>query len=121
MKRSKADRQGITIFELMEMFPDDETARKWFEAIRWPTGITCARCGSERISPIKHPTMPYRCKDCRKYLSVKVNSAMEVSNIGYRTRAFGVYMMTMMLPRFRGRFTVWDSGSFLEPPFEVHG
>ena len=27
----------------------------------------------------------------------------------------------LMLPRFRGRFTVWDSGSFLEPPFEVHG
>ncbi len=27
----------------------------------------------------------------------------------------------LMLPRFCGRFTIWDSGSFLEPPFEVHG
>ena len=25
------------------------------------------------------------------------------------------------LPRFCGRFTVWDSGGFLEPPFEVNG
>ena len=94
MKRSKGERKGITIFELAEMFPDDESARKWFESIRWPTGITCARCGSERISAVKHPTMPYRCKDCRKYFSVKVNSAMEASNIGYRKWAFGVYMMT---------------------------
>ena len=27
----------------------------------------------------------------------------------------------MKLPRFCGRFTVWDSGSFREAPFEVHG
>ena len=30
-------------------------------------------------------------------------------------------VLTLMLPRFCGRFTIWDSGSFLEPPFEVHG
>ena len=27
----------------------------------------------------------------------------------------------VMLPRFCGRFTVWDSGSFFDPPFEVYG
>ena len=31
------------------------------------------------------------------------------------------YNSKVMLPRFCGRFTVWDSGSFFDPPFEVYG
>ena len=27
----------------------------------------------------------------------------------------------VMLPRFRGRYKIWDSGGFLEPPFVVYG
>ena len=32
----KAHRKGITIVELMRMFPDDETASNWFVEQRWP-------------------------------------------------------------------------------------
>ena len=32
----KAYRKGIGLVELMEMFPDEAAARKWFENIRWP-------------------------------------------------------------------------------------
>ena len=29
-------RQGISLVQLFEMFPDDETAEAWFRRIRWP-------------------------------------------------------------------------------------
>ena len=32
---SKAYRTGLTIVELLRMFPDDEAARPWFEKERW--------------------------------------------------------------------------------------
>ena len=32
-------REGISIMELFEMFPDDATAEKWFERQRWPNDI----------------------------------------------------------------------------------
>lgn len=35
----KAFRKGITLLELMRMFPDDETAERWFVETRWPDGI----------------------------------------------------------------------------------
>ena len=33
--------KGITVFELLDMFPDDETAEAWFEAQSWPNGRFC--------------------------------------------------------------------------------
>ena len=39
--------KAITLMQLAEMFPNDEAAREWFEAILWPTGDhPCPACGS---------------------------------------------------------------------------
>ena len=64
----KSHRTGITLIQLAEMFPDEAAARSWFEAILWPTDErACPRCGSLNTHEAKHATMPYRCRDCRKY------------------------------------------------------
>ncbi len=34
----KADRRGISLMEIMDMFPDKETAERWFIETRWPDG-----------------------------------------------------------------------------------
>lgn len=93
------ERQGIDLFELVDMFPDDKTAEEWFAKQRWPNGVFCPACGSNRTSPAKHKTMPYRCKDCDKRFSVKYGTVIENSSLGYRVWAFAVYMMTT---RIRG-------------------
>lgn len=61
----------VTLIDLFEVFPDDETAEKWFEESRWPDGVRCAHCDGEYVSEASHFTMPYWCKNCRKYFSVK--------------------------------------------------
>ena len=93
----KHHRKGITLAKLFEMFPDNEAAEKWFEETKWEDGIVCPHCESERISEVKHPTMPYRCRDCRKNFSVKTNSLMHGSNIGYREWAIAIYLMSTNL------------------------
>ena len=90
-------RKGITIMELFDIFPDDKTAEKWFIDRRWPDGlIRCGHCGSDRISKCENVKnkMPYHCKDCRKYFSVKTGTAMEAPKIGYRKWAFAFYLMS---------------------------
>ena len=37
----------ISTFELFQMFPDQESARVYFEARRWPDGATCPDCEGE--------------------------------------------------------------------------
>ena len=88
------NRKGITLMEVMRMFPDDETAEKWFESQRWPNGIACMHCGSDNIQEnAKHKTMAHRCRDCRKFFSVKVGTVMQSSNLGYRIWAIAIYLM----------------------------
>ena len=87
-------RNGMTLIELFDKFPDDETAERWFVSIRWPDGICCAHCGSARITErSKHPTMPYHCKDCRRFFSVKTGTVMQSSKLGYRKWVLAIYLM----------------------------
>jgi len=91
-------RKGITLVELFNMFPDDETAEKWFIQVRWPDGITCPSCDSRNVfTKASHKTMPFRCNDCKKRFSVKTNSLMHASNISYRKWVIAVYLVTTSL------------------------
>ena len=81
----KAHRQGISIIDLMDLFPDEDTATKWFETQVWPTGRCCGHCGgiNTREVPNSKP-MPYWCTDCRSYFSVRTGTAIARSKIPLR-------------------------------------
>ena len=88
-------REGMTLIQLFEKFPDDATTERWFVSMRWPDGIRCAHCDSERVAANgNHPRMPYHCRDCRKFFSVKSGSVMQSSKLGYRKWAMAIYLMS---------------------------
>jgi transposase-like protein len=72
-------------------FHDDEKAREYLEAIRWPTGPVCPKCGSmgdhyrlEGKGGVKgkkgRPGL-LKCQDCRSQFSVTVGTVFERSKI----------------------------------------
>ena len=90
----RSDREGLSVVELFEMFPNDDAAERWFEQNRWPDGIRdCPDCGSTRTGPATHKTMPYRCHDCDQYFSVKKGTVMQSSKLGYQKWAIASYAM----------------------------
>ena len=95
----KAHRVGISVIELFDMFPDEESARQWFEDVRWPGGErTCPRCASGNTSVVKSgKPMPYWCSGCRKYFSVKVGTVMESSKLPLRKWVVALYLMSTNL------------------------
>lgn len=89
----RADREHISVFELQQMFPDEESARQWWEAIIWPNGERfCPDCGSIKTWETSREKMPYRCGDCKQYFSVKKATVMRGSNVPLRTWAFAIYL-----------------------------
>ena len=91
-------RKGITLMELFKMFPDDETAEEWFVDNRWPDGLRCAHCESDNVAEQgNHPQMPFHCRDCRKFFSVKTNSFMHSSKVGYQKWIVAIYLITTSL------------------------
>src|SRR4051812_32860213 len=71
---------GKNIFKAKQ-FTDEEAARQWFEAARWPDGPTCPHCGSLKHYATKKAGR-YRCgeKECRKDYTVMTKSVMERSH-----------------------------------------
>ncbi len=94
-------RKGISLIEIFRMFPDDATAEKWFTDVRWPDGVHCPHCGSGNVQTgAKHKTMPLRCrnyKECGRKFSVKTETVMEGSNLGYQVWAVATYLLTTSL------------------------
>ncbi len=94
----RAHHKGISVIELFKMFPDEHAAKTWFEAQRWLDGVRrCPACDSEHTSVSSHKTMPYRCKSCRSFFSVRKSTVMEGSNLGYREWVIAIYMATTSL------------------------
>ncbi|MCY3610461.1 MAG: IS1595 family transposase [Gemmatimonadetes bacterium] len=88
----KSHRKGISLLDLAERFADEEKARVWFESLVWPTERACPGCGSVNTHEAKHPKMPYRCRDCRKYFSVKTGTVMAGSPLPLRKWAYAIYL-----------------------------
>lgn len=71
------------------MYPDDESVEKWFE-----DGPLSPHGGSDRTSKTcRHPTMPCRCKNCRKFLSARVVPTMERSKRGCQSWLIAIYLL----------------------------
>ncbi len=89
----KAHREGLSLIQIMDMFPDEATATKWFESQVWPTGRCCGHCGSTRTREVPNAKpMPYWCTDCRSYFSVRTGTAIERSKIPLRKWAIAIYL-----------------------------
>ena len=88
-------RKGLTLVDLFKQFPDDASAESWFAEQRWADGITCPHCQSDKASRSgNHPRMPYHCKACRKFFSVKTGTVMEGSKLGCQKWVIAIYVLT---------------------------
>ena len=88
-------REGMSLVEVIRKFPDDATAERWFTKVRWPDGVHCPHCGSLNVQDgTAHKTMPYRCRDCRKWFSVKTGTVMQSSKLGLQVWAVATYLLT---------------------------
>ena len=89
-------RTGMSLMQVMDRFPDDQTAEAWFVTSRWPDGVCCPFCDADNIQerPTRKP-QPYRCraKGCRKDFSVKTRTLMHGSKLGLRIWALAIYLL----------------------------
>lgn len=86
-------REGISILDLMKMFPNEEAATKWFESIVWPNGRCCSKCGHDKTKRVKNSKpMPYWCGKCRSYFSVRTGTAIARSNVPLQKWAIAIYL-----------------------------
>lgn len=79
------------------IFQDEDKAREWLEAARWPNGVCCPHCGTfreaTRLAGEAHRKGLWECRACRKQFSVTVGSVMERSHIPLTKWALAFHLM----------------------------
>jgi transposase-like protein len=87
----------MTIDITNPIYNDEEAARKYFEAIRWPSGPFCPRCGTVGNSHLMQgkSTRPglYKCRDCDKPFTATVGTLYERSHIPLHKWLLATHLM----------------------------
>ena len=82
----------ISLLELFQMVPDQETARVYLESRLWPEGPKCPVCGlGERITTRKGGY--YRCNQCKEDFTVRTGTIFERSHIPLHKWLYGMYLL----------------------------
>ena len=92
----------LTLMTVMQRFSTEESARAYFEGVRWANGRSCPHCGNADESRIYALTANrsakirqgmYKCAECRDTFTVTVGTVMEDSHIPLNKWLIAFYMM----------------------------
>ena len=86
----------MNLVQLIEQFRDEDRCRKALERMKWPEGIKCPRCGSDKISRLTKRDQ-FDCDSCRYQFSVTAGTIFHDSHLPLWKWFLAVYLM--MSPR----------------------
>ena len=79
-------------------FQDEEKAREYLEALRWPNGAVCPHCGRiahhYKLDGKAHRAGVHKCSDCREQFTVTVGTVFEDSKVPLHKWLQACYMMS---------------------------
>ena len=88
----KKQKQDVDLTTLMQKFSDEEQCRAYLEHLRWPDGVKCLRCQSDKISRIQTRGL-FECDSCGYQGSVKVGTIFHNSHLPLTKWFLAVYLM----------------------------
>jgi transposase-like protein len=99
---TSSDGTTFTLARITEHFHDEETARTFFEKLRWPDGPVCPKCGEignarklEARADSKKPVRKgvWKCYGCCEQFSATVGTVFEDSHISLQRWLLVAYLM----------------------------
>src|SRR6266446_8942991 len=81
--KTKAPRSDMDLMKLIVKFDTDEKCRMALEKLRWPEGVRCVRCGSEKISR-NYKRNQFECTPCGYHFSVTAGTIFHDSHLPLR-------------------------------------
>jgi len=85
--------------QFRELFPDDDTCRRYLEGAKWPKGFNCPHC-SKKGEPVRLKSRPgvLMCRCCRKQTSLTVGTVMEGTHSPLTVWFWGAYLVSTGTP-----------------------
>jgi transposase-like protein len=94
MKKSPVSKKSdMNLIKLVEEFSVGDKARQELERLRWPEGVKCPRCESDKASPVKDRPQ-YNCNACDYQFSVTSGTIFNDSHLPLWKWFLATYLMT---------------------------
>lgn len=84
--------ENVNLLTLLDRFNCNDRCRDALEAIRWPDGVACVRCGDTDITEIASRHQ-FRCTGCKYRFTVTAGTIMHRSHLPIRTWFLAIYLM----------------------------
>jgi hypothetical protein len=72
-KQQQRTATAMSTYQLMERFPDEQSAFACLTPILWPDGPVCPYCEGSRLKPRTFRNY-YNCADCREDFTIRVGA-----------------------------------------------
>lgn len=92
----------LNLASLTPLFADEDKAREFLEAKRWPNVPVCPHCDSTEAYRLqakpdsRRPVRPgvYKCKKCQEQFTVRIGTIMEESKLPLRKWLMAIHLLT---------------------------
>jgi transposase-like protein len=97
-----ANQNAPTFAQLTQVFANEDVAREWLEAKRWPDGPICPHCGvidrAYKLTPKATSSRPVRkgvwkCRDCRKQFTITIGTVFAETHIPLNKWLYAIHLM----------------------------
>ena len=82
----------VDLVKLIVRFDTDEKCRMALEKLRWPEGVRCIRCESEKISR-NYKRNQFECDSCGYHFSVTAGTIFHDSHLALRKWFIAIYLI----------------------------
>ena len=93
MATNQKSAKVLSVYELMQMFPNEQSAIDYLTPILWPEGTVCPYCGSKRVNPRTNRLNYHNCMDCRKDFTIRTGTIFERSHIPLHKWMYAMYLV----------------------------
>jgi transposase-like protein len=83
----------MDLMSLFEKFGNDEKCRMYLEKLRWPDGVRCVRCGSDKISNI-YKRNQFACDSCKYQFSATAGTIFHDSHLPLMKWFAAIYLLS---------------------------
>lgn len=92
----------LTLIEMTRRFSTEESARDYFDQLRWPNGPVCPHCGNAdatriwKVTPNQAKKVRpglWKCAECQEGFTVTINTVMEDTHLPLNKWLIAFYMM----------------------------
>lgn len=91
--RAPRIKSEMDLLSLFEKFGNDERCRMYLEKLRWPEGVRCVRCQSDKVSHI-YKRNQFACDSCKYHFSATAGTIFHDSHLPLMKWFAAIYLIS---------------------------